>query len=166
MSTDSTPVQGEHPIAPWAPPNGGPDIQLTATSTQGPAPEAPGAPLPSSTVARPTVPADYGVTYCTGCGNPINPRAAVCVGCGVPTPLFGSQQRPANPKVKSTAIVLVVLFGVFGWLYTYQRDAWKFWLNLGLAVVTLGIWGLVAWVWAIIDMSVRPSQFYESFPNG
>jgi hypothetical protein len=89
----------------------------------------------------------------------------MCVNCGVPTGVYPSQVRPANPKVKSTSVVLVVLFGLFGWIYTYQRDAWKFWLNLGLAVVTLGIWGLIAWVWAIIDVCVRPSSWYEAFPN-
>ncbi len=35
-----------------------------------------------------------------------------------------------------------------------------------MAVVTLGFWGLVAWVWAIIDVSIRPSDWYEAFPNG
>lgn len=39
--------------------------------------------------------------------------------------------HPAMPKQKTTAVVLLVLFAVFGWLYTYKRDAWKFWLNLG-----------------------------------
>ena len=157
MSTETTPVTGAQTPAPWAPPHPGPEAQFDASSTGAPS---------TAIAASTTVPANYGITYCSGCGNPINPRAAVCVGCGVATPLFAAERRPANPKVKSTAIVLVVLFGVFGWLYTYQRDNWKFWLNLGLAVVTLGIWGLVAWVWAIIDMSVRPSEFYESFPNG
>ncbi|MFL5779936.1 MAG: hypothetical protein ACJ760_01345 [Thermoleophilaceae bacterium] len=96
----------------------------------------------------------------------MNPQAAICVQCGVPTNVHAAPLRPANPKEKSTAVVLAVLFGLFSWLYTYQRDSWKFWLNLCLAVVTLGIWGIVAWVWAIIDQAVRPGAYYESFPNG
>jgi hypothetical protein len=106
------------------------------------------------------------MAHCRGCGSPINPHAAMCVNCGVPTGVYPPNVRAANPKVKSTSVVLVVVFGLFGWIYTYQRDAWKFWLNLGLAVVTVGIWALFAWVWAIIDVCVRPSSWYESFPNG
>ena len=89
----------------------------------------------------------------------------MCVHCGVAT-AYGPPLAPAMPKVKSTGVVLAVLFGLFGWLYTYKRDAWKFWLNLCMAFITLGVWGLVAWVWAIIDMAVRPSYWYEAFPNG
>jgi hypothetical protein len=115
----------------------------------------------------PAAPAQYATPYCRGCGQPVNPQAAICVQCGVATG-FGlpQQSRPANPKSKTTAVVLVVLFGLLGWIYTYSRDAWKFWLNLALTVVTVGIWGLVAWVWAIIDVAVRPGEWYESFPNG
>jgi len=59
-----------------------------------------------------------------------------------------------------------VFLGFWTWLYTYKTDAWKFWVNLGLTVVTLGIWGIVAWIWAIIDQAVRPAPFFERFPNG
>jgi hypothetical protein len=86
--------------------------------------------------------------------------------CGVATGFGLAPSRPANPKSKTTAVILVVLFGLLGWIYTYQRDAWKLWLNLALTVVTIGIWGLVAWVWAIIDMAARPSAWYDTFPNG
>jgi hypothetical protein len=112
----------------------------------------------------PAVALPHGLNYCRGCGTQINPQAAICVSCGVPTGTYATQSP--NPKVKSTSVILAVLFGLFGWLYTYQKDSWKFWLNLALAVVTLGIWGLVAWVWAVIDVSVRPSEWYQSFPNG
>ena len=125
---------------------------------------APGWQSPMPAVAPP--PVAYGVVYCRGCGQPVNPQAAICVNCGVPTALYQHQVRPANPKTKSTSVVLAVLFGLFAWLYTYQKDSWKFWLNLALAVLTLGIWGIGAWIWAIIDTAVRPSSWYEAFPNG
>ena len=33
-------------------------------------------------------------------------------------------------------------------------------------VVTIGMWALfVAWPWAIIDAAVKPSEYYEQFPN-
>jgi hypothetical protein len=74
--------------------------------------------------------------------------------------------RPPNPKDKTPAVLLAVFLGFWTWCYTYQRDNWKFWLNLGLTVITLGFWGIVAWIWAIIDVCVKPQQWYEQFPNG
>ena len=59
--------------------------------------------------------------------------------------------HPQLPKSKTTAILLAVFLAFWMWIYTYKVDAWKFWLNLGLTVVTLGIWSLVAWPWSIID---------------
>lgn len=114
----------------------------------------------------PAAPAHYGAVYCRGCGQPVNPQAAICTHCGVPTGVAMQVMQPVSPKSKTTAVVLAVLFGPFAWIYTYKKDAWKFWLNLVLTIVTIGIWGLVAWVWAIIDLAVRPSHWYERFPNG
>lgn len=127
-----------------------------------------GAQPAANQVLAPPAPAPpvYGATYCRGCGNPINPQASICVSCGVPTGTYAAPLHPANPKTKSTSVVLAVFFGLFAWLYTYQKDSWKFWLNLALAVLTLGIWGIGAWIWAIIDTAVRPSNWYEAFPNG
>jgi hypothetical protein len=119
---------------------------------------------PAPPVAPPALAAPW-TTYCRACGNALNPHAAVCLQCGAAaaaaTPL-----HPSMPKQKATGVVLAVFFGVFCWLYTYKRDAWKFWLNLGMTIVTIGIWGIVAWIWAIIDMAARPSSWYEQFPNG
>ncbi len=39
-------------------------------------------------------------------------------------------------------------------------------MNLVLSVITLGIWGLIAWVWAIIESAVRSGEWFESYPNG
>jgi hypothetical protein len=108
----------------------------------------------------------------------MNPYAAVCLSCGVATGIYAPAPQPVvyapvmyppNPKDKTTSVVLVVLFGFFGWLYTYKKDAWKFWLNLGLFIVllipTFGWYGVVAWLWAVIDVSVRPSEWYRAYPN-
>jgi hypothetical protein len=140
-------------------------FQEIAMSTQQPsAPEQPSQAWQPPSDA--SLPAQYGVVYCRGCGHPVNPQAAICVNCGVATGTGLPQARPANPKSKTTAVLLVVFFGLLGWIYTYQRDSWKFWLNLALSIVTIGIWAIVAWVWAIIDIAVRPSEWYEAFPNG
>lgn len=66
---------------------------------------------------------------------------------------------------KLAAILLAVFLGFWAWLYTYERDTAKFWVNLGLTIVTLGIWGIVGWIWAIVDTSSRPDEFYQQYPN-
>jgi hypothetical protein len=122
-------------------------------------------PPPGGWQPQTSAPAPYGTIYCRGCGAPVHPQAAICTACGVPTGVGVAPLRPANPKEKATAVVLVVLFGLFGWLYTYQRDSWKFGVNLAMTVVTIGFWGIVAWVWAIVDAAVKPSEWYAGFPN-
>jgi hypothetical protein len=63
-------------------------------------------------------------------------------------------------------------------MYTYERDAWKFWTAFAVTVgdgllsaITLGIWLFVAipvaigiWIWGIIDVAVKSPQFYDLFP--
>lgn len=66
-------------------------------------------------------------------------------------------------KNKTTAVLLAVLFGMFTWIYTYKEDYWKFWINLALCIITLGYFGFVTWVWAIIDTAVRDDKFYKRF---
>lgn len=68
-----------------------------------------------------------------------------------------------KPKEKTTAVLLAVFLGFWTWCYTYKKDAWKFWLNLGLSAVTIGHWLPVAWIWAIIDAARRPKEFYSNF---
>lgn len=84
------------------------------------------------------------------------------------------------PKSRSTAVLLAIFLGYFTWLYTYERDAWKFWVNLAVAfanvfliVVTIGFWLIVAvplgigvWIWAIVDVAAKPQQFYDRYPTG
>lgn len=71
-----------------------------------------------------------------------------------------------TPKDKTVAIILAIFFGFWTWVYTYQKDAGKFWGNLALTVITVGIWGIVAWIWAIVSTVSRPDAFYSNFPNG
>ena len=44
---------------------------------------------------------------------------------------------------KRTAILLALLLGFWSWLYTYDKDAWRFWfclaINLGAFLICLGI---------------------------
>jgi hypothetical protein len=75
--------------------------------------------------------------------------------------------RPmTTAKSKGAAILLAFLFGPFAWLYTWQVDKQKFWWNFALTFLTVGYWGFVAYLWALIQACARPASFYERYPNG
>ena len=101
-------------------------------------------------------------TLCPACGATTNPQAMYCVKCGA-----SLETKPVvtkkTGKSKTTAVLLTVFLGFWAWLYTYKKAPWKFWLNLGLTIITFGIWYIVAWIWAIIDTVRRPSKWYESY---
>ena len=71
---------------------------------------------------------------------------------------------PAPPKRKSVAVWLAVFLGLWSWLYTYQNNKRKFWSNLVLTACTLGFWGVVSWIWAIVDAALKPSDYYQGYP--
>ena len=74
---------------------------------------------------------------------------------------------PIIPKQKTTAVLLAVFLTFWTWIYTYKVDAWKFWLNFALSILSLGLWAVfVAWPWAIIDAARRSDDWYLAFPNG
>jgi uncharacterized membrane protein len=84
-------------------------------------------------------------------------------------------------KRKITSILLAVFLSFWTWLYTYKKDAWKFWVGLGLnALYIFIIFVLMAenvilppmfllvmvlgvWIWAIIDTAVKHEQWYKSY---
>jgi hypothetical protein len=74
-----------------------------------------------------------------------------------------AQAGIAVRKNKTPAVLLAVFLGGFAWAYTYSKDAHKFWINFGLALVTFGFWAIAGWVWAIIDMAQRDEQFYAGY---
>jgi TM2 domain-containing membrane protein YozV len=100
--------------------------------------------------------------YCRSCGAIIKKDAEICVHCGV------RAQRAVGftPKDKTVAVLLAVFLSFWTWLYTYKKDAWKFWLGLGLNLVgwaVLFIPNFAIWIWAIVDVAVKPKEFYESY---
>ena len=115
-------------------------------------------------------------SFCPACGASTNAQAVICIKCGA-----GLEAKPEihskTAKSKTGAILLAVFLGFWTWLYTYKKDAWKFWLGLGLAIVdvilsivTFGyslfftwIISLGIWIWAIVDTSVKKDQWYNSY---
>jgi hypothetical protein len=66
---------------------------------------------------------------------------------------------------KAAAVIFAVVFGFWTWLYTYERDKVKFWVNLTLTCVTFGIWGIIAWIWSIIDSASKSDEYYDRYPE-
>ena len=97
-----------------------------------------------------------GDRFCQSCGTEVVPAAEICVKCG-------ARLAKAARKSRTTAVLLAVFLGFWTWLYTYQKDKLKFWLNLGLSIITLGIFGIVGWIWAMVDAIRRPSEWYDSY---
>ena len=101
--------------------------------------------------------------FCPSCGEPIKKEAVICVKCGVAVQNMQPMMTYAGAKDKTVAILLAVFLGLWTWLYTYDQDAQKFWINLAISVVTCGAWGFGAWIWAIIDVAGRPESFYKNY---
>jgi hypothetical protein len=105
------------------------------------------------------------IRNCFTCGAIVVATAAVCTQCGT---MLGS------PKDKSAAVLLAVFLPPWNWLYTYKRDAAKFWIGLSLmflgallALVFIGFFVIFGvWLWAVIDAASKPEAYYRQFPNG
>jgi hypothetical protein len=65
---------------------------------------------------------------------------------------------------KRNGVLIAVFLATWYWAYTYKTDKGKFWLNFLLSIGTAGYWGLVAWIWAIIQASTRSERFYALYP--
>lgn len=120
--------------------------------------------------------------FCPECGKPVKRNAVICVSCGIQLkPLEDVAknkiiENAPTPKVKSSAVILVVLFGFFGWLYIYKRSIGKFWAAAGVTLFLLllssvlsffiYIFSIGIWIWALVDVSTKPDSFYENYPNG
>jgi len=102
--------------------------------------------------------------YCMHCGKPLAKEAVVCPNCGIAV-RGQSLDKKAVPKDKTIAVLLAIFLGFWTWIYTYETDSWKFWLNLALTVVTMGTWSFVAWIWSIVDVAAKPDSFYVNYPN-
>lgn len=93
--------------------------------------------------------------FCQSCGTQLAPGAAFCANCGSPTaaiptpaappvasapPQYQQQPQPQaygpTGKSKTTAVVLAVFLGFWSWLYTFQVNKVKFFIGLGVGVVS------------------------------
>ncbi len=98
-----------------------------------------------------------------------------------PYPSTYGQVPVAAAKDKTVAILLAVFLAFWTWLYTYQRDASKFWAGLAISIggFIIGVLTLVffvgiiflfaptaVWIWAIVDTASKPQEYYLRYPAG
>ena len=114
-------------------------------------------------------------SFCPACGTPTTTAAVYCVKCGAGLQITAASSTTGKSKI--AAVLLAVFLGWWTWLYTYKKDAWKFWVGLGatifcvvLAIATLGIFIAVACiillgirVWTIVDTATKSEQWYKSY---
>ena len=124
--------------------------------------------------------------YCSKCGQELTGNAAYCPKCGTAV-IQQAAAVSAQPisevsggKNKTASILLAVFLSFWTWLYTYKKDNWKFWVGLVLnifaiplaviiGILTFGIGAILViapagvWVWAIVDVSIKPDTWYSLF---
>jgi hypothetical protein len=79
-------------------------------------------------------------------------------------------------KSKTASVLLAVFLTFWTWLYTVEKDWWKFVVGLvvGIAAAVLHvylnmpiIWLLVpnytVWIWAIVDVAIKKNEWYRSY---
>ncbi|MCJ7575148.1 MAG: zinc ribbon domain-containing protein [Dehalococcoidia bacterium] len=117
-------------------------------------------------------------SFCQNCGAAITPATEICVKCGAKVGEVVGETK--GGKSKTTSVLLAVFLSFWTWLYTYRKDAWKFWVSLVLAIFTgilavvtsgvslvfswifnLGVLGV--WIWAIVDTAVKKDEWYRSY---
>lgn len=138
---------------------------------------------------RPDMPV---ASFCTACGTGLIATAAVCPNCGTAVANRNVSSAPtAGRKDKTSAVLLAVFLGFWTWLYTYRDNAAKFWTVLGVQTFYFLIWFVVAiaefndpftdgsaaagatvvgwfislgfWLWAVLDVSTKPRDYYENY---
>jgi predicted RNA-binding Zn-ribbon protein involved in translation (DUF1610 family) len=109
-----------------------------------------------------------GNKFCPRCGVAVLPEAELCVNC--------KMYLSKDEKSKATSVLLAVFLGWWTWLYTYKKDAWKFWIGLCVVIVggillligspsfylIIGI-GSLLWIWAVVDTATKSDEWYKSF---
>jgi len=72
------------------------------------------------------------------------------------------KEKAKSGKQKSASIVLAVFFNFFSWIYTYEKDALKFWISFGLTIITFGYFLPISWLWALILAISRKQEDFDS----
>ena len=110
--------------------------------------------------------------FCPECGRTIKRGATVCPYCETNLKkLFaenGRSESPINrmeaattPKSKTAAILMAVFLGFWAWLYTYAKNAVKFWIVLGINAVNYII--MISYSCSIINNAVNYNTYNPNY---
>jgi len=117
-----------------------------------------------------------GTSFCQNCGAAVTAATEICMKCGAR--MAGTRATvKEGGKSKTASVLLAVFLSFWTWLYTYKKDGWKFWTALGVSVgnfilvfATSGLWGVISWIfslgiwiWAIVDVAVKKSEWYQYY---
>ena len=80
--------------------------------------------------------------------------AAICPSCG--TPAQSQAIKYVTGKSKTTAVLLAVFLGYWSWLYTFKVDKAKFFIGLGLQVITY----ILVFVW-LAELAVAQTVYAQ-----
>jgi len=131
--------------------------------------------------------------FCQYCGKDNKEDAVFCTSCGKKMKDTVAQTQnvisesttiietgKVTSKDKTAAIVIAIIGGPLTWLYTYKKDLAKFAIGFGSPFFIGFIGGaarskeltalsvlatLGAWIWSIIDASIKRKEWYENYPN-
>lgn len=98
------------------------------------------------------VPVGQGDMYCANCGNQLQPGAAVCMSCGSATgnASVGNYVSP-NAKSKVAAGLLGIFLGSFGIHNFYLGYKTKALTQLLLTVLSCFMLSEITWIWGLIE---------------
>lgn len=102
--------------------------------------------------------------YCPECGRPVKRSAIFCVHCGVQIKEINAT-KTIQYKDKTVAVLLSFFFGFWAWIYTWEKDQIKFWIGLGITILSVGFGYIAFWIWAVVNSTIRTQEFYNNYPN-
>jgi len=86
----------------------------------------------------------------------------------------------SSNKTKMSAVLLAIFLGIFAWLYTIKKSAAKFIIGFFVPIAILApyiymewifflflffIACFAMWLWALIDIAIKPESFYTNYPE-
>ncbi len=117
--------------------------------------------------------------YCRNCGKELQATPEFCPNCGAKQTAASAAEvvQTVSSKSKVASVLLAVFLAFWTWLYTYKKDAWKFWTGLGIVILiwilniaTLGLAILFTWVlslglwfWSVIDTATKSDEWYKNY---
>ena len=101
----------------------------------------------------------------------------------VVTQVIIQQPNYSEPKSKTVAVILAILFGFWSYLYTYSYDLKKFLFSIIMNIIAMPIilyfvimgsssafiflWIFLGffYIWPILNLLIRLASIYKNYPN-